>query len=902
MSKPSFSYASLANLPLIERLYASYLADPQSVDPSWRLFFEGVEFAAGLSRREGVKEESPDLRVYLMIQAYRTFGHLLARFNPIEVRPVEETSALSLETLGFKPEECARLFPTCGFLPTPQAPLQEIIEALKQTYCGSIGVEYMGLGEPELEAWLQKRIEPRFDLRLSAEEKLRALHMLNRAEIFESFLHTKYVGQKRFSLEGGETLIPMLAAMAEAGAVQGVKEIVLGMSHRGRLNVLANILNKSYALIFHEFEDHYSPELLEGTGDVKYHKGFCGSFAALQGEEVAVTLCANPSHLESVDPVVEGQVRALQERAGWKEGRRTAVPLLIHGDAAVAGQGVVYETMQLRGLNGYGTGGTVHIVINNQIGFTTLPKDARSTRYCTDLAKSFGAPVLHVNAEDPEGCLAAAKIAMEMRQTFHCDVFIDLNCYRKHGHNESDEPLFTQPLEYQLIKKKTSIRAVYRERLIQEGVLSREQADALEQTFRSDLQKALDSVKKKEHLPPKPTPPQAYSFQPAATAVAQEKLIALSEKFCAVPEGFHIHPKIARLLKERLEAVKGGAAQAAIDWGMGEYLAYASLLDQGIHVRLSGQDARRGTFTHRHAVWVDQVDEKRYFPLSKLQEKQALFDVYNSPLSEFAVLGFEFGYSLSYPEALVIWEAQFGDFSNGAQIVIDQYITASEQKWGYRSNLVLLLPHGYEGQGPEHSSARLERFLQLSADENIQVVNCTTPAQFFHVLRRQVLRAVRKPLVIFSPKALLRLPQCVSPLSAFASGSFEEILDDPEPPQKRERLLLCSGKIYYDLVQERSLRGAQDAVAIVRIEQLYPLDLDRLQRLLSRYSAVKTLFWVQEEHSNMGAWDYIRPVLEQLAPGRVRYAGRTRSASPAAGSYALHKQQHAALMDAAFNP
>jgi 2-oxoglutarate dehydrogenase E1 component len=676
------------------------------------------------------------------------------------------------------------------------------------------------------------------------------------------------------------------------------------MAHRGRLNVLANILNKSYAHIFTEFEDYYTPDLMESTGDVKYHKGFIGNLATREGVTVQVTLTANPSHLESVDAVVEGLSRAKQELTFDKDQRKRIVPILVHGDAALAGQGVVYETMQMSKLNGYATGGTVHIVINNQIGFTTLPKDTRSTRYCTDIAKAFGAPVFHVNAENPEECVVIAQLAIEMRQQFQCDVFIDLNCYRKYGHNESDEPTFTQPHEYQIIKNKKPIRELYREQLIQEGVLNESQAKELEEQFKNNLQQALDQAKSFGQNPPA-TSKNASSrkedlFASVDTRVSESSLVEMSEKFCHVPEGFNLHPKIQRLFQDRLNMVRSDPSKRTIDWGMGEYLAYASLLWEGKHVRLSGQDSRRGTFTHRHAIWIDQVKDQKYFPLSHLKKGQGLFDVFNSHLSEFAVLGFEFGYTLGNPGALVIWEAQFGDFANGAQVIIDQYLSSSEQKWTHSSSLVLMLPHGLEGQGPEHSSARMERFLQLCGDDNLQIVNCSTPAQLFHVLRRQMLRTVRKPLVIFTPKALLRHPECISALKEFSTGSFQEVIDDPSVSSFCKKLFFCSGKVYYDLIAEKEKRKASD-IAFVRLEQLYPFPLQKVKDVIQKYSQAQDVAWVQEEHSNSGAWEYIRPILEkELESKKLRYVGRPRSASPAAGSHALHKKQLLQMMEEAF--
>ncbi len=881
MDKENFSYASLANLALIEELHALYLTDSTSLEPSWRAFFEGMHFAS-----QGASQgESPDLRVYHLIEAYRTYGHLRAHFNPLGIES-KEPEELSLEKLKFSTQELQTLFPTCGFLKEPEAPLQKILEALQQTYCGKIGIEYMGFGEPALEKWLQKRIEPNFELGLHAQHKIEILHFLNKAELFESFLHTKYVGQKRFSLEGEETFIPLLAKMLEVGASSEVEEIVLGMAHRGRLNVLANIMNKSYAHIFHEFEDVYIPELTEEAGDVKYHKGFEGVLKTSEGS-VKIVLAANPSHLESVDPVVEGQVRAKQQK---RQGdAKKVVPVLIHGDAAVAGQGVIYETLELCKLTGYATGGTIHIVINNQIGFTTLPKDSRSTRYCTDIAKTVGAPVFHVNAEDPEGCVAVAQIAIEMRQQFQCDVFIDLIGYRKYGHNEGDEPAFTQPMEYKVIREKKNVRELYRDKLIAEGVLTKEKAENLEEEFKKSLHDALESIKQS---PPSLTPSVKQEEKgPVHTAVPAEILQTLAKQICTPPQGFTVHPKIQRHLQERLAMLQGG-----IDWGMGEALCYGTLVDEGVHVRLSGQDSRRGTFSHRHAMWVDPQTAQKYFPLAHIKKDQGLFDVFNSPLSEFSVLGFEFGYTLSYPEALVIWEAQYGDFCNGAQIIIDQYISSSEQKWGQCSGLVLMLPHAYQGEGPEHSSARIERFLQLCGDDNMRIANCTTPAQLFHLLRRQAHAKIKKPLILFTPKSLLRHPQCVSVLSDFSTGSFQEILDDPLSIPEPRRLLFCSGKIFYDLLVEREKCGIKD-IAFVRLEQLYPLNQQTLKAFVRN---AQEYGWVQEEHKNMGAWSYIQPILHEVLGKPVRYFGRASSGSPAAGSHALHKKQQQVLMEEVF--
>ncbi|MBS0621290.1 MAG: 2-oxoglutarate dehydrogenase E1 component [Verrucomicrobia bacterium] len=876
-------YANLTNLSELESLYQRFLQDPTSVDPSWRYFFEGMALGAS-SMPSAEKGGSPDLRIYLLIDAYRKFGHLMARFNPVETKERIEPEELKLSALGFQESERQLPFPTCGFLPEKSAPLQTIVDALKKTYCGQVGFEYMDLANREMEKWIQSRIEPFFPLQLDGKERLEIYNNLNRAELFESFLHTKYVGQKRFSLEGAETLIPMLSALIDKGRELSIREAVLGMAHRGRLNVLANILNKSYATIFREFETFYAPGEFEGTGDVKYHKGFVGDLHGLQ-----VTLVANPSHLESVDPVVEGIVRAKQQVSGREAQKQEILPILIHGDAAVAGQGVVYETLQFSGLNGYGTGGTLHIVINNQIGFTTLPKDSRSTRYCTEIAKAFNAPVFHVNAEDPESCVRIAKLAIEIRQKFGCDVFIDLNGYRKYGHNESDEPTFTQPLEYALIKGRKTARELFLEQLVKEGVLDASSAASYENAFRESLERALETVQSAAQGESERSVAKEPAASKVRTAVDAKTLVSLAERFCMAPEQLRIHPKIQRLLQERLAMVRSD--KASIDWGMGEMLAYATLLEEKIHVRLSGQDVRRGTFSHRHAVWVDQVKEERYFPLSHLSYSQAPFDVFNSHLSEFAVLGFEFGYSLAYPQSLVIWEAQFGDFANGAQVIIDQYIASAEQKWNLSTNLTLLLPHGYEGQGPEHSSARIERFLQLAGHENMRIANCSTPSQLFHILRAQALLAIKKPLVLFTPKALLRHPACVSSIRDLAEGSFQEVIEDGAIEAKR--LLFCSGKIYYELLAEREKKGLQKECGLIRIEELYPFPKERVQKVLENYRDATQFFWVQEEHSNMGPWEYVRPHLAELlgAKGSLQYIGRDRSASPAAGSHALHKKQ-----------
>lgn len=907
MSQDQPSYAHLANIKFIEELYEKWLENPSSVDHSWKNFFEGMQFASVLPKALPPRRESADLRIHDLINAYRTYGHLMTKCDAIAVENPSLPKELQLDQFGFTEADLEKEFPTCGFIQEETALLKKILLSLQETYCKMIGIEYMNLGSIEMEKWIQKRIEPYFSSGLNTEEKIEILKQLNAAEGFETFLHTKYVGQKRFSLEGTETIISLLHMILEKGAELGISDVILGMAHRGRLNVLANIMGKSYAYIFEEFEDYYTPDLSESTGDVKYHMGFAGTYKTKNNKTVQVILSANPSHLEAVNPVVEGEARAIQELKAPRSKASEVVPLLIHGDAAVTGQGIIYETMTLSRLKGYETKGTIHIVINNQIGFTTLPKDGRSTHYCTDIAKTFGAPVFHVNAEDPESCVAVARLAIELRQQFNCDVFIDLMGYRKYGHNEGDEPTFTQPLQYQIIHAKKTIREIYRDRLIEESILSQDLATNLEKEFKEKLNQILSSVRSKasekeiKKLEMQTGRHLQELLTPFETKVPQKTLIDLGMRFSTVPEGFNIHKKLLRLLKERQEMLNQDPKNPTIDWGMGELLAYASLCaEDKIHVRLSGQDCRRGTFSHRHAIFVDQITSNHYFPLSHLKEGQAPCDIFNSPLSEMGVLGFEFGYSLMYQKSLVLWEAQYGDFCNGAQIIIDQFLSSSEMKWGLSCNITLLLPHGYEGSGPEHSSARIERFLQLSGDENMIIANCTSPAQFFHLLRRQGLRKLKKPLIVFTHKTL-RHPLLRSPFKEFSEGIFSEILDDPSPPKDPNRLCFCSGKIFFELIEQREKQ--KEDFAIVRIEQLYPLHEEKLKAIFQKYQTVHTYHWVQEEHENMGAWEYMRPHLRRLLGEKassLTYIGRRRSAATAAGSHALHAIEHQRLLQTLF--
>jgi len=856
-------YAQFSNTSLMEELYAKYCADPTSVDASWRHFFEGVDFSGALAQTSG----SSDCRLAELIRAYRRYGHLLVKINPIDLKE-REAPELSPEQLGFKPAELEH---------------SSIAQSMKQVYCSRIGFEYMDLDDPVAEAWFQERLEPKLNIEVSVEEKKLILQMLGKSEVFETFIHTKFLGQKRFSLEGGETLIPVIAEIIDQGAKSGMDDFVIGMAHRGRLNVLANILNKPYSVIFQEFEDNVLPLVFEGNGDVKYHKGFSAKTESRSKIPVTLHLAANSSCLEAVDPVVLGQARAKQDLQNDEK----VGAILIHGDASFAGQGVIYESLQLMKLPGYATGGTIHIIVNNQIGFTTLPEEGRSTRYCTDIAKTFSCPVFHVNAEDPESCIFAAKLAVEFRLKFKKDVFIDLNCYRKYGHNEGDEPAFTQPLQYQIIRSKQPIRAMYLEQLKQEGMVFED----LDKEFHLNLNAALERGKKEEpHAPEErygaynPPAKAETLFERFDSSADEKSLKQVAVALTKVPEGFHPHPKLQKLISDRAAMMSGN-----IDWAMGESLAFGSLLLQEISVRLTGQDCRRGTFSQRHATWVDVENSSLYFPLATLGK----LDIYNSPLSEFACLAFEYGYTWSRPESLVLWEAQFGDFSIGAQTVIDHYISTAEQKWARYSGLVLLLPHGYEGQGPEHSSGRIERFLQLAATNNMQIANPSTPAQYFHLLRRQALRKIKKPLIIFTPKSLLRLSACTSQLKDFTSGQFEEILDDQIKQPKR--ILFCSGRVYYDLLVERTARKQED-VAIVRMEQLYPVHEKKLAEILAKYKDCADMRWVQEEPQNMGAWEFIHPYL----PKNIRYVGRVRSGVTATGSFKQHKQELDQFMKEAF--
>lgn len=878
-----------SNAALIEALYQKYLEDPESVDLSWRYFFDGIRFSDLLSSAEEPKGKTP-LRILQLIQAYRRLGYLAIEYHPLHEKKRKSVAGLSLKELGFDLSELEELFPTLGILSEERAPLKKIVEALEKIYCNEIGFEYLDSGNLELEAWLQKEIEPNQSQEISPEEKYRILASLNASEVLETFLHTKYVGQKRFSLEGCETLLPVLQEILAEGARLGVEEEVLGMAHRGRLNVLSNFLQKPYEVIFKEFED--TIPLLDGeSGDVKYHKGY-SSDVEIQGKSVHLHLCANSSCLESVDGIALGEVKARQIRRG---DALKVLGVIIHGDAAIAGQGVVYETLQMSHIPGFSTGGTIHIALNNQIGFTTPSDQGRSTKYCTDIAKTFGCPVFHVSTDHPESCMLAARLAVQIRQQFGVDVFIDLNGYRKYGHNETDEPAFTQPIETSLIRKRKTLRESYRDALLAHGSLDQKMAKELESAFQKELISALEFAKNpKQSLSLEQRfgiaalsfkqPSWKTLFEPTSTALSVEVLEGLLHQVSQVPADFSLHPKLEKLLQQRKKRFE----EDALDWATAEVLAISSLLSEKIPVRLAGQDSIRGTFSQRQAVWFDQKTAEAYAPFKHVKEGQAQCQVYNTILSEFGALAFEFGYSWSALDTLVMWEAQYGDFVIGGQIPIDHYIAAAEQKWARYSNLILLLPHGYEGGGPEHSSARIERFLALTANGNFQVTYPTTPAQYFHLLRRQMHRKIKKPLVLFTPKSLLRHPKCISSKKEFSEASFEEILEDPTNPKEAKRLFLCTGKIYYDLLEERA--SFMDA-AIIRIEQLYPLHEEKLKICLEKYPQIEEVIWVQEEPQNMGAYPSLAPLLQPLLSVSFSYVGREVSGATATGSMRVHEQE-----------
>ena len=889
------------NAEFIEEQYRLWKTDPNKVTADWRFFFAGFELAASREREAVLVCDEDQVqrqwRLETLIHRYRDVGHLLACLDPLVACPTDHP-LLDLSAFDLKNEDLEREFYTDLFPQTGRATLREIVQALRETYCRSIGVEYMHLQDPHERRWLQERMEPvRNRPSLSGEERVRILEKLSQANLFEQFLNRRYPGQTRFSLEGAEVVIPMLDALVRHVVGQGCREIILGMAHRGRLNVQVNVLEKRYHDVFCEFESSYDPESILGSGDVKYHNGYASDVRVADGTLMRMVLVPNSSHLESVDPVVEGLARARQDLLGDREGKRV-LPLLIHGDAAFAGEGIVAETLNMSQLEGYRTGGTVHIIINNQIGYTTPPKDARSTCYSTDIAKMLMVPIFHVHGESPEAALHVTRLACDYRDRFGKDVVIDVVCYRRYGHNEGDEPYFTQPQMYNRIRERRPIHELYSQVLLEEKIVSAEEMQGIRKGIIECLEEEYQA---RECVFPAPKFYEnwegisfEYSDEPVETGVPGERLHLLARKLNTVPQGFSVYAKLVALLKRRLETVEKGEG---IDWANAETLAFASLLTEGFPIRLSGQDSRRGTFSQRHSVVVDTETEEGIVLLNALGEGQALFSAYDSMLSEAGVLGFEYGYSLGQPHGLILWEAQFGDFINNAQAIVDLYIASGESKWQRPSGLVLLLPHGLEGLGPEHSSARLERFLQLCAGDNLQVCNPSTPAQYFHLLRRQAKQSFRKPLVVMTPKSLLRHPRAVSSLEDLTSGYFRPVLGDGGPG-KPERVLLCSGKIYYELLQRREDLQASH-LALVRLEQINPFPTESLEELAARFGEAKEWCWVQEEPENMGAWDFVRPRLAALVHKHLRYVGRKAAASPAPGFHNLYKLEQEAVLSEA---
>lgn len=882
----------------LEALHEDWKRDTDSVPAEWRAFFRGVEFASEGLVEPVTASEAHALKqsgVQSLIYRYRNIGHMLACTDPLSSCLLQHP-LLELSCFGLDENDLDTLFACRRYL-KPMATLREILAVMNVTYCREIGVEFMHIQDPGERQWLIDKMEPGCNRpELTASEKLHILEKLHQAALFESFLHRRFIGQKRFSLEGGEILVPVLDRIVQSCPETGISDLVMGMSHRGRLNILAHIFNKPYESIFAEFQDTLAFGFV-GDGDVKYHKGHSTEIE-VNGHRLHLTLSANPSHLEAVNAVVEGKCRARQDRYGADGGSRV-LPVLIHGDAAFAGQGSVMEVLNMSRLEGYGTGGTIHIVLNNQIGFTTIPKDSRSTRYATDVAKMLACPIFHVQGEAPEAAMHVVDLAMEYRKVYRRDVVVELICYRRHGHNEGDEPAFTQPVMYKQISARPPVNHIYSDYLDREGVASQEMLAAVEQKVSRTLESTFGKQPEECNVgfsDKWQNVCRAYSPEPVATGVTAETLLTLARRLAELPPGFMPHPKILNLIQKRFEAVLKGQG---IDWGNAETLAYATLLGQGVSIRISGQDSRRGTFNHRHCVVIDNNDENSYTPLKGFESEIAGFQAWNSLLSEFGVLGFEYGYSLETPQTLTIWEAQFGDFANGAQVIIDQFIAAGETKWNRASGLVMFLPHGYEGQGGEHSSARIERFLQLCAQENMVVVCPSSPSQLFHLLRRQMLQAFRKPLVVFTPKSLLRHPRCVSSLEELVSGGFHKIIADDVDLYSAARLLFCSGKLYYELVEELERLGIAD-VAIVRIEQLYPFDSEEISALIKQCSVSCRLFWVQEEPENMGSWQYMRSKFEEMSIP-IRYVGRPEDACPAVGSHHLHLEQQAEILNKAFS-
>jgi 2-oxoglutarate dehydrogenase E1 component len=909
MGLPDFFHSS--NAQYIEQMYEQYLSHPGSVDSEWSAFFAGfdagsampTQLQTGAADRDGLLAQG----VYDLVHSYRELGHFEAQLDPLGSRRPGHP-LLQLSEFGFTESDLDRQVGAGSFLGPTDGSLRGLIRQLRATYCQTLGAEYMGIADKEQRVWLQERMEPALNRpQFSADESRRILSLLVDAEGFEQFLHTKYVGQKRFSIEGADSLIPLLDTLIEHGTSLGAREFIMGMAHRGRLNVLANILHKPVEIILSEFEGKLIPEEGEGDGDVKYHLGYSHDRVAKAGAKVHISLCPNPSHLELVNPIVEGIVRAKQHYLGDRE-RTGVVPILIHGDAAFTGQGIVSETLSLSELPHYRTGGTIHIIINNQLGFTAPPEQTRFTPYPTDVARMIQAPIFHVNADDPEAVVHSARIAIAFRQRFKVDVMIDLQSYRRYGHNETDDPTFTQPLMYQAIGKHASARNLYAKRLMAEGKLDQAELDQMTGELRDRLESSLTFARE---LRPRQRlftlggvwtgMQRAGRNWGADTAVDRDMLVRVTDGAQRLPADFSPHPKLQKLFTARTEMARG---ERPIDWGCAEMWAIGSLLLEGTHVRLVGQDTERGTFSHRHAVLHDVKRGTCYIPLAHLDAQQAPFTVTNTMLSELAVLGFEYGFSWADPRNLVIWEAQFGDFINCAQPVVDLFISSAETKWQRMSGLVLLLPHGYEGQGPEHSSTRVERFLQLCAEQNIQVCCPTLPAQYFHLLRRQMRRDFRKPLALMTPKSLLRDERYGSAIEEFTAGHFRSVIPDPESPDRDDarRLIFCTGKIYFALAAARHQSGLRN-VALVRLEQLYPFPKQEVQTELARYRRAHEVCWVQEEPRNMGAWTFIEPRLREILPDTcvLAYHGRDEAASPATGSYRLHQIEQEQLINEALD-
>jgi 2-oxoglutarate dehydrogenase E1 component len=927
-----FSYITNQHPAYIESLYSDFVKDPSSVDPDLKKFFEGFDFAvnsgkassngaatvpatapsnvvAGSGKDHAASEPTAtdwmyDLRVYRLILGYRNKGHLLAKTNPIRTR-VDRGANIELGFYGLQESDLDKVFPSGKLIGLGATTLRNIYEHLQKCYANHVGWEFKYISDQKKVDWLTNEIEKKFTDPLPLEKKKRILAKLNEGVMFEKFLHTKYIGQKRFSLEGGETTIAALDEIINAAADEGVQEVVIGMAHRGRLNILANIMGKTYEEIFNEFEGKSTPDSTMGSGDVKYHLGFSSQPTTANGKMIHLKLAPNPSHLEAVDPVVLGFARAKADVI-YESDYDKVLPILIHGDASVAGQGIVYEILQMSKLEGYSTGGTIHFVINNQIGFTTDFRDARSSDYCTSLAAAVHAPVFHVNGDDAEAVVKVVNIATRYRQEFNCDVFVDMVCYRRHGHNEGDDPKFTQPGLYALIDKHPNPREVYTNFLIENGESdARDLAKDMEKKFWEDLQARLDDLKQ-HPLPYKYQKPEEwwrelrkatqedFEYSPK-TAVSKEELLECFNSIMSLPEGFTPLKKVQKLLNDKVKLFN---EEQKFDWATGELLAYASLCKEGNDVRMSGQDVGRGTFSHRHAVLRDEATDVYYNRLSRISDEQGKFYIYNSLLSEYGVLGFEYGYAMANPHALVLWEAQFGDFANGAQTMIDQFISASEQKWQRMTGVTMLLPHGYEGQGPEHSSARLERFLQMCAELNMVVTNITTAANFFHALRRQLAWQFRKPLINFSPKANLRLPLSYSKIDEFTNGGFKEVIDDEaiQIPGATRKVLFCSGKVYFDLLDKKVKENRTD-VAIIRLEQIYPLPYKQLEQLAKKYNNA-TWFWVQEEPLNMGAASFLKMNLHSINYGII---SRKPGAATATGYSKVHAKEQAEIVDTAFS-